>query len=1092
MSFNPIHRVTGYVRRSLDPNEATVLTPTSGAPHAKPFRMATKAHGFALDFGGNITQYLIRDPVGAWPTVNLTLECWARRTADAQVYRGFLSYARQTVQFNEIQWAVDNSNGTVSLAINGTAVNTSSGAMPADGKYHHIMATWQSSGGNWAIYVDGVSKATGTALQSSYSIVAGGVFVVGQEQDSAGGTFDALQAWLGQIDELRVYTRVLSPTEVLDHFAGRYIDETGLVGRWGFDDPALIGRDHSSSANHLTPFGFSDQVGMTTDTILHFEPYLFLANGRRGAMDLLSKRIGVGSMSATFQDQRVTAGGVNSDRFLTAFFGDGKGANRMAGTKLFFEESLDDGLTWVPLFTGRIQTNKLIGKLKYDVSVRDLTEDLKRMKLFVTSPHPSATNASVGSLLPVGFIKAYGVQTVTPPMRGTLAVNRTVQYQNNSYVMTFIILDNASVPRQDNVWTQNLLDLMRPIDEGSPDNNPVFRLANGAKAHITINGGAQNGQQGDVRVGLLGANRLFGNGIHHILSLSIMSLDTTEVGYVAIPSDATSVDFYVYGENEISSKNPLLINDSALGTVWQNVLDGYYAERWTWLERHSLPAGVALGTPKYKIPYDAAAFATVVADARVPVLRFLETDPTDALDWLQKKIFPLGFSYRFDGWGRLIPVDLRMPVTADLVGIPTIVDADLQEGEDSAEWEQERSESLSRARYYTYIDTPIAITALQPRGDPRAPNSLPILEYAMLQPTAIESVEPGLGSLDVGDQEERIEYWGLRSMTDEKIDGRLRADWAREKGRTVVQHLKRPYGNGAQPAVLKCRRTSHTNLFQGELVIVQVSWLPDPVTFRRGGARLMRVVDRVETGDVGRTLHLLDLGLSGISSAPTLGAPAQQTGNRLHGAKTAVMRNAASDDVEVWVAITDTSVGIAPIEASSLWSLIDVVRANRDATYNFIPAGKRAWFRGRSVPTGDNESPLIPSGFTPATAPGYVDTVVLTPPSSPTEISKSARALRAGFTPNPSIVDGTSYFHGTEVRLASPTSDPLASFRVLEIGASYIDVLGCDPSTQYRVGFRHVDGMGGVSSEITVDITTTATALVAPAMRAISVVAGTP
>jgi hypothetical protein len=306
-----------------------------------------------------------------------------------------------------------------------------------------------------------------------------------------------------------------------------------------------------------------------------------------------------------------------------------------------------------------------------------------------------------------------------------------------------------------------------------------------------------------------------------------------------------------------------------------------------------------------------------------------------------------------------------------------------------------------------------------------------------------------------------------------------------------VQHLKRPFGNGAQPIVLKCRRTSSTNLYQGQLAIVTISWLPDPVTFRKGGSRLMRVVDRVETGDVGRTLHLLDLGTSGASSNPTLAQPAQQTGNRLHGVKTAVTRNAVGDDVEVWLAITDTSVGAAPVETSTLWSLVDVVRgANRDSTYQFIPADKRAWYRGRSVPTGDNESPAVPSAFIPAAGTGYADTVALTSPTSPTEISKSARSFRAGFTPQPTVVDSTSYFHGVEVRLASPTSDPLATYRFLGSGDSYVDVLGCDPSTQYRIGFRHVDGFGGVSSEITIDITTTATATVAPAMRAISVVQG--
>ena len=60
-----------------------------------------------------------------------------------------------------------------------------------DGKWHQICASWRNSDGQWKSYKDGAMVETGTGLKTGYTFHAGGSLILGQEQDSVGGRFDA-------------------------------------------------------------------------------------------------------------------------------------------------------------------------------------------------------------------------------------------------------------------------------------------------------------------------------------------------------------------------------------------------------------------------------------------------------------------------------------------------------------------------------------------------------------------------------------------------------------------------------------------------------------------------------------------------------------------------------------------------------------------------------------------------------------------------------------------------------------------------------------------------------------------------------------
>ncbi|XP_074872146.1 neuronal pentraxin-1-like [Carettochelys insculpta] len=83
-----------------------------------------------------------------------------------------------------------------------------------DAKWHHICVTWSTRDGVWESYQDGVRRGSGENLAPWHPIKPGGIFILGQEQDTLGGRFDATQAFIGELADFNVWSHVLAPGEV--------------------------------------------------------------------------------------------------------------------------------------------------------------------------------------------------------------------------------------------------------------------------------------------------------------------------------------------------------------------------------------------------------------------------------------------------------------------------------------------------------------------------------------------------------------------------------------------------------------------------------------------------------------------------------------------------------------------------------------------------------------------------------------------------------------------------------------------------------------------------------------------------------------
>ncbi|KAJ8357600.1 hypothetical protein SKAU_G00203940 [Synaphobranchus kaupii] len=101
-----------------------------------------------------------------------------------------------------------------------------------DGKWHHICITWSTRDGVWEAFQDGVMRGNGENLAPYHPIKAQGVLVLGQEQDTLGGGFDATQAFVGELANFNIWDKKLSVGEVYNLATCSSKAQMGNVFSW--------------------------------------------------------------------------------------------------------------------------------------------------------------------------------------------------------------------------------------------------------------------------------------------------------------------------------------------------------------------------------------------------------------------------------------------------------------------------------------------------------------------------------------------------------------------------------------------------------------------------------------------------------------------------------------------------------------------------------------------------------------------------------------------------------------------------------------------------------------------------------------------
>lgn len=104
-------------------------------------------------------------------------------------------------------------------------------AFKHDDSWHSVCVSWSQIGGNWAIFIDGRADSSGNDLNSD-KIGPDGLFILGQEQDTFGGSFKKDESFSGSITELHIWDRVLSSSEIDTMEKQCSPISSGLVFKW--------------------------------------------------------------------------------------------------------------------------------------------------------------------------------------------------------------------------------------------------------------------------------------------------------------------------------------------------------------------------------------------------------------------------------------------------------------------------------------------------------------------------------------------------------------------------------------------------------------------------------------------------------------------------------------------------------------------------------------------------------------------------------------------------------------------------------------------------------------------------------------------
>ena len=252
-----------------------VATPASGQPSQ------AGGAGHALLFSNNVATIA---PFNDMPTDELTFEAWVE-TSDSCHTGAIVSYAEQAPQTSDSMARVRAFNSFVvwnikdllacrdyelldripdpqQVSCRSAFTTTKSKRNPinlADGEWHHVAVTWSARNkGLTTIYVDGMKRAQAETGKTN-PIKPGGALVLGAEQDCYGGCFEKDQAYYGYMDEVRIWSKALTQTEILKNmrFSGTYasgLAPDGLVAYWKFDDPK---DDHGILTSHYTARDYS-------------------------------------------------------------------------------------------------------------------------------------------------------------------------------------------------------------------------------------------------------------------------------------------------------------------------------------------------------------------------------------------------------------------------------------------------------------------------------------------------------------------------------------------------------------------------------------------------------------------------------------------------------------------------------------------------------------------------------------------------------------------------------------------------------------------------------------------------------------------
>ncbi len=172
--------------------------------------------------------YAVASNFDTFPTQAGTVETWVKTTDTSGA---LISYAVPNSP-NEL-W-ITLSGGNIQVWLNNSNQGSVDAGSLSDGEWHHVALSFGDGANDTVLYIDG---APVMSLGATNALTSGGTLVMGSDQDSVGGSFQASQALDAEFDGLRVWNGVRSEAQI-QATMGTALDPVAnpdLVADYGFD-----------------------------------------------------------------------------------------------------------------------------------------------------------------------------------------------------------------------------------------------------------------------------------------------------------------------------------------------------------------------------------------------------------------------------------------------------------------------------------------------------------------------------------------------------------------------------------------------------------------------------------------------------------------------------------------------------------------------------------------------------------------------------------------------------------------------------------------------------------------------------------------
>lgn len=882
-----------------------------------------------------------------------------------------------------------------------------------------------------------------------------------------------------------------------------------------------------SAGGHVDLFQVTTQAGQT-----NWRPYLGTPKIRRGELDPLTKRVTVGQATVPMLDLRTNANRSQLQRWVTAFLGTLDGRNQFLGGKFYLEESTDGGATFSPYFVGRIDETHLDDPLWWDLILKDLCLDMDvevfgsrphASATAVIEPLlcPIGISATYGQLTATPLLSGtVGASSYTSQTAVRVITLDAASQGAAGNLVTRALLANvaAKIPSQGSLptWAAGVGYILR----GSNVRCRFSYAGGGITAkeltvhQITV----VTRSDGHYAVKEIVVSELkdttgvnattdpfysaFDTGtVPNAASLSSISLryQSGPAGWVARAAASLAGVGSIgalFGKNMRASSGaavaidqsapPIVVGDVAPMTFLGDLLTGYYGPLYTPDEKSLgvIPSGKAIGDPKVAIPYDTSggsnwdklASATTGVNRLSPTVRWIIAQPSKLFDFLERQygqVFGVGYRFKPALLGgvpvsKFEPIDLRLPSTTAIAGIPTIADADLV-AETWPQWSETRQSAVSDLFVTVYDDITFDAAAVAALAD-----RVPDVPVTLLTPAPQTQVFPAIGrtrAIGIGSKPLAIDAAGYRYTIHpaDTVNNVQAETWARGMGEQVLSLYRAMFGSGAGEVTMRVRRTTNTTgLWPGDWCYLSASGVPSPAISRRGDTRLLLIVARNEDGPE-IELRGIDAGPGTACNTPTIGTPTQMTGNINHGATVAVTTDAQGDQVELRYYIDTTgALTVPPADTDPGW--IHAMTVPSTGSYNVqnLPSNVRFFPQGRSVPrlqSGGSQDTKLPSAWVAPSGTKFVALGALTPPNTaavtPATILAASTVVATWVIPAASVGFPVNvYLDGTLIATLSAGSTTLTLNPYLVANHAY------------TLTVKVTDGLTGLSSAATTTFTT--------------------